>query len=184
MDEQEYITVEIARERLGISHREMSLLLEAEALRHRRDQQDGTIRWVNSVDVNDAVEYLTHYRQEAKVRILQLITTQGKANERAANDISYFAFSDTDLMMLLLAAVSYFDVERDIYFGAFDERGRIDKNVSAIMKLYNRLERESKAGRPMSEVVLELHEQQPDHKARNEVFMYLIHKAREKTEQD
>lgn len=178
MEDEEYIAVEVARERLGISHREMSLLLEAEALRGRQDSRDGTIRWVRAGDVEDAGAHLARYRREETERIHQLVTTQEPA-ERDASDISYFTFSDTDLMMLLLAAVSYFDAERDIYFGAFDERADIGKNLRAISKLYSRLERESKDGRLMSEIVGDIYEQQPDYKSRHEVLRYLMDKARQ-----
>lgn len=177
MGDEEYIDVEIARERLGISHREMSLLLETEALLSRQDSRDGTIRWVRAEDVEDARSHLARYRREEKERIHQLATTQEPA-ERDAGDISYFTFSDTDLMMLLLAAVSYFDAERDIYFGAFDHRSDMGKNLRAVSNLYSQLERESKAGRAMSEIVGDIYERQPDYKSRNEVFRYLMDKAR------
>ncbi len=179
MKEPKYMAVEVARECLGISHWEMSLLLEAGALRGRKGDLDETIRWVCAEDVEDAGTHLAHYRQEEKERLQQLTATQEPNTERDAADISYFTFSDTDLMMLLLAAISYFDAERDIYFGAFDERADIGKNLRAISKLYSRLESESKAGRPVSEIVGEIYEQQPDHKSRHEVFRYLMDKARQ-----
>jgi hypothetical protein len=178
MKDEEYIAVEMARERLGISHREMSLLLKFEALRSRKDGVDETIRWVCVDDVEDARAHLARYRREEKERLQRFAAPEEPVKERNADDISYFTFSDTDLMMLLLAAISYFDAERDIYFRAFDERAAIEKTLRAISKLYSRLEKESKAGRPMSEIVGEIYEQQPDHKSRHEVFRYLMKKAR------
>jgi hypothetical protein len=122
---------------------------------------------------------LARYRHEEKERIHRLTTTQEPARERDASDVSYFTFSDMELMMLLLAAVSYFDVERDIHFGPLDERADIGKNLKAISKLYSRVEKESKAGRVMSEIIGDIYEQQPDHESRHEVFSYLMDKARQ-----
>ncbi len=65
------------------------------------------------------------------------------------------------------------------YFGAFDERADMGKNLRAVSKLYSQLERESKAGRAMSEIVGDIYERQPDHKSRNEVLRYLMDKARQ-----
>lgn len=81
-------------------------------------------------------------------------------------------------MTLLLAAVSYFDAERDIYFVAFDERGSFDKTLAVIEKIYIKLKSESQAGHSISEIVTEIYEQQPDQNARREVFLYLMNKAR------
>jgi hypothetical protein len=183
MREMEYITVEVARERLGISYKEMSLLLESGALHGRKDDRDGTARWVRAEDVEDAEIHLARYRQEERERIRRLTTTLEPAIEREDSDTFYFTFSDTDLMTLLLAAVSYFDAERDIYFGAFDERADIGKNLRAITTLYSRLESESKAGRPVSEIIAEIYERRPEHKSRYEVFRYLMEKTRRDRDQ-
>lgn len=178
MNEPEYILVEVAREQLGISPREMLMLLEAEALRYHKDPYNETIRWVYAEDVREAVEHLVHYRQVEEERRLRLISIPENTNESDAKESSFFTFSDTDLMTLLLAAVSYFDAERDIYFVAFDERGSFDKTLAVIEKLYSKLKSESQAGRSISEIVTGIYEQQPDRNARNEVFQYLMQKTR------
>jgi hypothetical protein len=183
MNDKEYISVEVARERLGISPREMSMLLEAEALRYRKDPHNETIRWVCAEDVRDAVEHLAHYRQEEQERRHQLTNIPERNSKAEPGEFSFFTFSDTDLMTLLWASISYFDAERDIYFTSSDERGSFDKIIKAIEKIYGRLERESQAGRSLSEIVTEIYEQQPNQNARWEVFHYLIHKAQRTSKQ-
>lgn len=178
MNEQEYIPVEVARERLGISPMEMSMLLEAEALRYRKDSYNETIRWVCAEDIKDGVEHLARYRQEEGDRIHKLVTIAERANEHEDKERSFFTFSDADLMMLLLAAVSYFDAERDIYFRAFDERGSFNKTTAVIEKIYGILKSERQAGRSISAIVTDIYEQQPDRNTRNVVFQYLMQKAR------
>lgn len=113
-NEMEYIPVEAAREQLGISPREMLMLLEAEALRSRKDPHNETIRWVAAEDVRDAAEHLACYRQEEKERIHQLVSIPEKDSKTESREMSFFTFSDADLMTLLWASVSYFDAERDI----------------------------------------------------------------------
>jgi hypothetical protein len=92
----------------------------------------------------------------------------------------YFTFSDTDLVTLLVAAAPYFDVERDIYFKAFEERGSFDKIARVIERIYSRLERDRQVGRSISEIVTEIYEQRPDQDARRAVYLYLIRKAKGK----
>lgn len=55
------------------------------------------------------------------------------------------AFADSDLLLLLFAAVSYFDAERDIYIVS---GGHADttKALKAAEKDYSKLERECRAG--------------------------------------
>ena len=177
MDEQEYIAVEVAREQLGISPREMLMLLEAEALRYRKDPYNETIRWVCTEDVREAVEYLKSYRQEERERLHRLLSISEKESNTESREMSFFTFSDADLMTLLWAVVPYFDVERDIYFRSEDERGSVGKIMKVIERIYSKLERETKAGRSISEIVEEIAQQKPDWDARDEVFQYLIGKA-------
>jgi hypothetical protein len=183
MNNKEYIPVEIAREQLGISPREMLMLLEAEALRYRKDPHNETIRWVSAEDVRDAVEHLDRYRQEEKERIHRLTNIPERDSKAEPREFSFFTFSDTDLMTLLWASVSYFDAERDIYFTSSDERGSFDKAMKVIEKIYRRLELESQAGRSLSEIITEIYEQQPNQNARWEVFQYLMHKAQRERKQ-
>jgi hypothetical protein len=183
MNEQEYIPIEMARERLGISPKEMLMLLEAEALRYRKDPHNETIRWVSAEDVRDAVEHLDRYRQEEQERRHQLTNIPERDSKAEPRESSFFTFSDTDLMTLLWASISYFDAERDIYFTSSDERGSFDKSIKVIGKICGRLERESQAGRSLSEIITEIYEQQPNQNARWEVFRYLMHKAQRERKQ-
>jgi hypothetical protein len=183
MNGEEYIPVDVAREQLGVSPREMLMLLEAEALRYRKDSYNETVKWVYAEDVREAVEHLARYRQEEEERRRRLISIPENANESEAKESSFFTFSDTDLMTLLLASVSYFDAERDIYFRAFDERSNIGRTITAISKIYGKLEQEIKAGRSISEVVMEIYEQQPSIDSRNAVFSYLMNKVRQNRKQ-
>jgi len=178
IDEQDYLSVEEARETLGVSPREMSMLLEAEALRSRKDQHDRTIRWVLATDVNDAYLHLNIYRQEEKRRLSQPLGGSEKKGQTEPRVISYYTFSDTDFTTLLMSLVSYFDAERDIYFGWQDARANLTKITDVISKIYGRLEEGSKAGRSISEIVEEIYDHQPDPQSRNEVFQYLMQKAR------
>lgn len=178
MKEQEYIPVETAREQLGISYREMLMLLEADALRYRKDPYNETIRWVFAEDVRAAVEHLESYRQEERERLHRLIAVPEKKSKTESREMSFFTFSDEDLMMLLWACVPYFDAERDIYFRSSDERGDIGNVLKVIERIYNKLEAETKAGRSISEIVEEIAEQKPDQDARNEIFQYLMRKAK------
>jgi predicted CopG family antitoxin len=174
----DYISVEAARRQLGISPREMFMLLEAEALRSRKDPDNETIRWVSAEDVREATEYLSHFRQEAQERRhLMLGTLTESENQTESREISYFTFSDADLTLLLWASVPYFDAKRDIYFGGVDQHSSAMKTLSVVEQLYSKLEKETKAGRSISEIVEEIAEQKPDQDARNEVFQYLINKA-------
>src|SRR5215217_2881041 len=178
IDEQDYLSVEEAREMLGVSPREMAMLLEAEALRSRKDPHDRTIRWVLVEDVKDAFQHLNLYRLEEKRRLSRPIGGSEKKGQTEPREISYYTFADRDFTTLLMALVSYFDAERDIYFGWLDARANINKIVDVISKIYGRLEEGSKAGRPISEIVEEIYDRQPDPKSRNEVFQYLMQKAR------
>jgi predicted CopG family antitoxin len=174
----DYISVEAARKQLGISPREMFMLLEAEALRYRKDPYNETIRWVSAEDVGEAVEYLASYRQSERERKHQLFSIPEKESQTEAREMSYFTFSEADLTLLLWASVPYFDAERDIYFGGIDEHGSVLKTLSVVERLYSKLEKETKAGRSISEIVEEIAEQKPDQDTRNEVFQYLMRKAR------
>lgn len=178
MAEQEYIPVETAREQLGISPREMLMLLEAKALRYRKDPYNETIRWVSAEDVRDAVEHLESYRQEERERIHRLVSIPKKESKTESREMSFFTFSDEDLVTLLWASVPYFDAERDIYFRSEDARGSIGKTVKVVERIYSKLEKETKAGRSISEIVEEITQQKPDQDARNEVFQYLMRKAK------
>lgn len=179
VDEGEYIPVESARVQLGISPREMLMLLEAKALRYRKDPYNDSIRWVSAEDVRDAVEHLARFRQEEKERRHQLFgASTEEESQTEARETLLFTFSQGDLMLLLWASVSYFDAERDIYFRAFDERGSFDKSLQVAIRLHGKLERETKAGRSISEIVEEIYEQKPDDIARSEVFQYLMNKTK------
>src|SRR5947209_5327263 len=175
----EFIPVEMARQQLGISPREMLMLLEAEALRSRKDPYNETIRWVSAEDVRDAMEHLLRFRKEENERKHQLIGIGPEQESQAeSREISYFTFSDADLTLLLWASVPYFDAERDIYFIGLDKHDSILKTFRVVGRLYSKLEKETKAGRSISEIVEEIAEQKPDQDARNEVFQYLMHKAK------
>ena len=178
MDEQEYIAVEAAREQLGISPREMLMLLEAETLRYRKDPYNEAIRWVCAEDVRDAVEHLESYRQEERERIHRLVSIPEKESKTESREMSFFTFSDEDLVTLLWASVPYFDAERDIYFKVSDERGSVGNVLKVIERIYSKLEVATKAGRSISEIVEEIAQQKPDQDARNEVFQYLMRKAK------
>jgi hypothetical protein len=180
MSEQDYMPVETARERMGVSPGEMLMLLEAGALRYRKDQFDETVTEVCVEDVADAVEHLTRHRQKEKEwrRRLSMDSHGGQEVKEDETRESYsFTFADSDLLLLLFAAVSYFDAERDIYIVS---GGRADttKALKAAGKVYSILERECRAGRAMSEIVEEIYKQQPDRGARAAVFTYLMDKAR------
>lgn len=176
-DQEEYIFVEAAREQLGISPAEMLMLLEAGALPARKDPRNETVRWVRAQEVKDAVEHLAHYRQKEQARI------HWRANS-ASNDINpeprdglFFNLSDSDLMMLLLASISYFDAERDIYFRNEDNRDHIFNSLAAVEKLYLLLKMGIEEGRPVEEIIQEIYDQRPDQSARRTVFLYLMRKA-------
>lgn len=175
MKEENFIPVGVARERLGLSPREMLMLLEANALLYFKDPFDKTIRWVHIDAVKDAEEHLTRYRQEEKERLTQY----SSPSENESREVSFFTISDSDLLTLLLASISYFDAERDIYFRAGDERDNIQKFAAAAVKIYERLEEGIKAGRTVSEIVDELYEKRPDREARDKVFLYLMDKTRQ-----
>lgn len=183
MSEQEYIPVESAREQMCVSPSEMLMLLEAGALRCRKDRSNGTVKEVSAEDVRGVTEYLTRFRQEKRERLMRLFPPSvdgGKAEdggEAEAREVYYFNISDTDLLTLLLAAVSYFDAERDLYFMWPDERGTISDHAKVASKLYGRLEEESRAGRPLSEIVEDIYEQRPDQDARRAVYRYLMSKV-------
>ena len=178
MDKQEYITVEAAREHLGISPREMLMLLEANALRYRKDPHNETIRWVCAEDVREAVEHLESYRQEERERLHRLLSISEKESNTESRETPFFTFSDEDLMTLLWAVVPYFDAERDIYFRSEDERGSTGKTMKVIERIYSKLEKETKEGRSISEIVEEIAQEKPDQDVRNEVFQYLMRKAK------
>ena len=169
-----------ARQQLGLGYKDMALLLEAQALRFRRDPSDQTIQSVLAQDVRDAVAHLARYREEEKQRLHSLFPTTASdvQQESETDEGSLFTFSASDLGTLLMALVSYFDAERDVYFGLSDDRGDIGKTVKVASRIYAWLERDSQAGRPLSETVAEIYEQCPDERARGEVFLYLMDKAR------
>jgi predicted CopG family antitoxin len=178
ISEQEYMPVDAAREQLGISPREMLMLLEAEALRYRKDPYNETIRWVCAEDVRDAFEHLESYRQEERERIHRLVSIPERESKTETREMAFFTFSDEDLVTLLWASVPYFDAERDIYFRSADERGSMGNVLKVIEKIYSKLLKEIKAGRSISEIVEEIAEQKPDQDARTEVFQYLMRKAK------
>jgi hypothetical protein len=179
IDEWEYISVDEARQQLGLGYKDMAVLLEAQALRFRRDVRDQTIQWVLAEDVRDAVAYLTRYREEEKQRLNSLFPTEAKNKhqESETEEGPLFTFSATDLGTFLMALVSYFDAERDVYL-EFDDRGNIEKPVRVLSRIYTWLERDAQAGRPLTETVEEIYEQRPDERARGMVFLYLMNKAR------
>lgn len=177
----EYISVDEARQQLGLGYKDMAVLLEAQALRFRRDSRDQTIQWVLAEDVRDAITYLTRYREEEKKRLNSLFptpVTENQEEETESNEGPFFTFSPTDLGTLLMALVSYFDAERDVYLGLLDDRGDISKTVKVLSRIYTWLERDAQAGRPLSETVEEIYELRPDERARREVFLYLLNKTR------
>lgn len=178
MNELDYIPIEAAREQLGISPLEMSILLEAKALRTRVDPHNNAILLVNAEEVQDAVEHLSQYRQEEKERINHFITITGVDNKAEAREVLFFNLSDTDLMTLLLASVSYFDAERDISHTHLDSSNHILQSLKAIEHIYGRLKKESAEGRSPSEIITEMYEQRPDFNSRNRVMSYLMHKTR------
>lgn len=177
-DQEEYIPVEAARAQLGISSAEMSMLLEAGALLARKDPLNETVRWVRAQEVEDAVEHLACYRQEEHERLRRRTSPAGDNASSASREALFFNLSDSDLMTLLLAAVSYFDAERDIYFRDQDNRDHISNRLAAIEKLYLWLKRGVEDGRAVEEIIQEIYEQRPDQNARRAVFMYLMKKAR------
>ena len=104
-------------------------------------------------------------------------TLTASENQTKSRERSYFIFSDADLTLLLWASVPYFDAKRDIYFRGSDQHSSAMKTLSVVEQLYCKLEKETKAGRSISEIVEEIAEQKPDQDARNEVFQYLMRKA-------
>ncbi len=178
----EYISVDEARQQLGLGYKDMAMLLDAKALRLRRDYRGQTIQWVLAEDVRDAVAYLTRYREEERKRLDSLFSTKGRDEQEEDKSETiegpFFTFSPTDIGTLLMALVSYFDAERDVYFGLFDDRGDIRKTVDVISRIYLWLEKDAQAGRPLTETIDEIYEQRPDERARREVFLYLLEKAR------
>lgn len=176
MKEENFIPVGLARERLGLSPREMLMLLEANALHYFKDPFDKTIRWVHVESVRDAEEHLARYRQEEKERLARF----SPPSENESREVSFFTISDSDLLTLLLASISYFDAARDIYFRAGDERDNIQKFAAVAVKIYERLAEGTKAGRTVSEIVDEIYEKRPDREARDKVFLYLMDKTRQK----
>jgi hypothetical protein len=172
----DYIPVDEARQQLGLGYKDMALLLEAQALRFRRGPSDQTIQSVLAQDVRDAITHLARYREEERQRLHSLFPTTARdmQQESETDEGSLFTFSASDLGTLLMALVSYFDAERDVYLGLSDDRGDIGKPVTVVSRIYTWLERDSQAGRPLSETVAEIYEQSPDEKARGEVFLYLM----------
>jgi hypothetical protein len=177
IDEQDYVSVEEARQMLNISPTEMATLLDAEALRSLKDRHDRSIRWILADDVNDAFLHLNVYRIEEKRRLSRPIGGSEKKGQAEPREVSYYTFADSDFATLLMALVSYFDAERDIYFGWQDGRDNITKIVDVVSKILLRLEEGSKAGRSISEIVEEIFHLRPDAKSRNEVFQYLMRKV-------
>jgi hypothetical protein len=174
----EYIPVETARRQLGISPREMFMLLEAEALRYRKDPDNETIRWISAEDVRETLEHLSRFRQEEKERRhLMLGTLTESKDQTESRERSYFTFSDADLTLLLWASVPYFDAKRDIYLGGVDQHSSAMKTLSVVEQLCCKLEKETKAGRSISEIVEEIAEQKPDKDARDEILKYLMRKT-------
>jgi hypothetical protein len=179
IDELDYFSVEEARQMLSVSPRDMATLLEAGALRSLKDRHDRTVRWVLAEDVQDAFLHLNAYRLEEKRRLSRPIGGPEKKAQADSREVSYYTFADSDFATLLLALVSYFDAERDIYFGWQDGRDNITKIVDVVSKILLKLDEGSKAGRPVSEIVEEIFDLRPDPKSRNEVFQYLMKKARQ-----
>jgi hypothetical protein len=177
IDEQDYLSAEEARQMLSVSPGEMATLLDAGALRSLKDRHDRTIRWVLAEDVNDAYLHLNVYRLEEKRRLSRPIGDPEKS-QAEPREVSYYTFADSDFATLMMALVSYFDAERDIYFGWQDGRDNITKIVDVVSKILQRLDEGSKAGHSISEIVEEIYDLQPDPKSRNEVFQYLMQKAR------
>ena len=173
IDGQQYISVDEARQLLGLGYKDMARLLEARALRFRRDLREQTIQWILAEDVQDAIGYRERQRYEERQRRSELLSDD-------RGEEAHYTFLASDLTALLLAAVCYFDAERDIYLGGFDERGDINKTVQAVFRIYTWLERESKAGRSISEIVMEIYEQRPDERARYDIFFYLMNKTKRK----
>lgn len=97
MEEYDYIPVEEARRRLGISPGEMAMLLDAGALRFRKGRLDETIKEVYAQDVRDAVEHLAYRRQEEKGRIRRPRVTPESSDETETCERSFFNLSDSDL---------------------------------------------------------------------------------------
>lgn len=178
MSEQEYIPVELAREQMSISPGEMLTLLDSGALRCRKDRFNRTVTEVCAEDVCEAVEYLTRFRQEERERMRRLMPRSKDSKEAEPREVYYFNITDGDLLTLLLAAVSYFDAERDLYFVWPDERGSLHSHAKVASRLYGKLEKESKSGRPLSEIVEEIFERRPDQPARSAVYGYLMDKVK------
>lgn len=177
MSEQEYIPVELAREQMSISPGEMMMMLDAGALRCRKDRFNQTVTDVCAEDVREAAERLTRFRQEERERMRRIMPPSKDDKEPEPREVYYFNIADSDLLTLLLAAVSYFDAERDLYFVWPDERGSLYSHGKVAASLYGRLEKESKAGRPLSEIVEDIFERRPDQQARSAVCRYLMDKV-------
>lgn len=89
IDEEDYLSVQEAREMLGVSPREMAMLLEAEALRSRHDPHDRTIKWVLVEEVEDAYQHLNLYRLEEKRRLSRPIGGSAKEGQTEPREISH-----------------------------------------------------------------------------------------------
>lgn len=178
MSDQEFMPVEAARELMCVGPGEMLMLLEAGVLRYRKDQLSGAVKEIRAEDVSEVVEYLTRRRQEEKERLRRPTASSGDGGEAEAREVYYFNLSDSDLLTLLLAVASYLDAERDLYFVMPDERGSLLSHLEVVSRLYGRLERESRAGRPLSEIVEDIFERRPDQKARSAVFTYLMDRVK------
>lgn len=146
----------------------------------RRDPSDQTIQSVLAQDVRGALAHLSRFREEEKQRLHSSFptTAKDKQQESETDAGTLFTFSASDLGTLLMAMLSYFDAERDVYLDLSDDRSDIGKPVTVVSRIYTWLERDSQAGRPLSETVAEIYEQRPDERARGEVFLYLMDKAR------
>jgi hypothetical protein len=179
IDSEEYIPVEAARIQLGIGRRDMASLLEAGALRYRKHPHNRTIRWVSAEDVRDAVEHLTNYRQEREAWIDRYIPTLEVDQQTETNDKPVFQLSASDLMTLLLAAIDYFDAERDIYFDHDDKRNDLHNTMTVIERLYLLLEKAQNSD-SLPEMVAKIYRERPDERVRGTVILYLMNKARQK----
>lgn len=178
MSDQEFMPVEAARELMCVGPGEMLMLLEAGALRYRKDQFSGAVKEISAEDVNEVVGYLTRREQEEKKLLSRPSPPPGNGGATEAREVYYFNLSDSDLLTLLLAVASYLDAERDLYFVMPDERGSLLGHLKVVSRLYERLERESRAGCPLSEIVEDIFERRPDQKARSAVFTYLMDRAK------
>jgi hypothetical protein len=179
IDHEEYISVETARKRLGIGHRDMALLLEANALHYRKDPRSQSIRLVSAEDVSEALKHLARYRQEREEWSERYIRIPEDDEPTETSDSPIFQLSASDLMTLLLAAIDYFDAERDIYFDYNDERNNLHNTISVIERLYLLLEKAQTSG-SVSEMVAKIYRERPNDRVRGEIFLYLMNRARQK----